>query len=65
MGAAEVETFLSYLASERKVSASTLNQAKAALLFLYKVARRSRRSWKHCAARLGSSPAFATVPAGA
>jgi integron integrase len=36
MGAAEVEAFLSYLASERKVSASTQNQAKAALLFLYK-----------------------------
>jgi integrase len=36
MGAAEVEAFLSYLASDRKVSASTQNQAKAALLFLYK-----------------------------
>lgn len=36
MGAAEVEAFLTYLAVERKVSASTQNQAKAALLFLYK-----------------------------
>ena len=36
MGAAEVEAFLSHLASERKVSASTQNQAKSALLFLYK-----------------------------
>jgi hypothetical protein len=36
MGAAEVEAFLSYLAVERHVSASTQNQAKAALLFLYK-----------------------------
>lgn len=36
MGAAEVEAFLSYLATDRKVSASTQNQAKAALLFLYK-----------------------------
>ena len=36
MGAAEVEAFLSYLAVERKVSSSTQNQAKAALLFLYK-----------------------------
>lgn len=36
MGGAEVEAFLSYLASDRKVSASTQNQAKAALLFLYK-----------------------------
>lgn len=36
MGAAEVEAFLSYLAVERQVSASTQNQAKAALLYLYK-----------------------------
>lgn len=36
MGAVEVETFLSYLAVERQVSASTQNQAKAALLYLYK-----------------------------
>lgn len=36
MGAAEVEAFLSYLATTCNVSASTQNQAKAALLFLYK-----------------------------
>lgn len=36
MGADEVAAFLSYLASERNVSASTQNQAKSALLFLYK-----------------------------
>ncbi len=36
MGAPHVEAFLSHLASERNVSASTQNQAKAALLFLYK-----------------------------
>ncbi len=36
MGAQEVTAFLSYLAVERRVSASTQNQAKAALLFLYK-----------------------------
>jgi len=36
MGAAEVEAFLSHLAVERAVSASTQNQALAALLFLYK-----------------------------
>jgi integron integrase len=35
MGAAEVEAFLSDLAVTRKVSASTQNQARAALLFLY------------------------------
>jgi len=36
MGAAEVEAFLTHLAVERHVSASTQNQAKCALLFLYK-----------------------------
>jgi hypothetical protein len=35
MGAAEVEQFLTYLAVQRHVSASTQNQALAALLFLY------------------------------
>lgn len=36
MGAAEVEAFLSHLAVERSVAASTQNQALAALLFLYR-----------------------------
>lgn len=36
LGAKEVEAFLSYLAVKRNVSASTQNQAKSALLFLYK-----------------------------
>lgn len=36
LGAAEIEAFLSNLAIERNVSASTQNQAKAALLFLYR-----------------------------
>ena len=36
MGTAEVEAFLSHLASERNVSASTQNQALNALVFLYK-----------------------------
>ncbi|HXF08260.1 MAG TPA: integron integrase [Candidatus Acidoferrales bacterium] len=35
MGAAEVGVFLTHLATERQASASTQNQAKAALLFLY------------------------------
>ena len=35
LGAAEVEGFLTHLAVERHVSASTQNQALAALLFLY------------------------------
>jgi integron integrase len=36
MGAVEVESFLSWLATERKVAAATQNQALSALLFLYK-----------------------------
>ncbi len=35
MGATDVESFLTWLAVERQVSASTQNQAKSALLFLY------------------------------
>lgn len=36
MGAAEVEPFLTYLATERHVSSSTQNQALSAILFLYR-----------------------------
>ena len=36
MGAPEVEAFLSMMANERKVSASTHNQALSAILFLYR-----------------------------
>jgi len=36
MGAPEVEAFLTMLATERRVSASTHNQALSALLFLYR-----------------------------
>jgi len=36
MGKAEIQAFLSHLAVDRAVSASTQNQAKAALLFLYR-----------------------------
>ncbi|MFZ2405981.1 MAG: integron integrase [Methylobacter sp.] len=36
MGALEVETFLTYLATQRHVSSSTQNQALSAILFLYR-----------------------------
>lgn len=36
MGAPEIEAFLTMLATERKVSTSTHNQALGALLFLYR-----------------------------
>jgi hypothetical protein len=42
MGAAEVTAFLSGLATERCVSASTQNQALAALLFLYSTVLETR-----------------------
>lgn len=45
MGAAEVEQFLTWLAVERKVSASTQNQAKAALLFLYREVLQINLPW--------------------
>lgn len=45
MGAPEVEAFLSHLASDRKVSSSTQNQAKAALLFLYDKVLKVRLPW--------------------
>src|SRR5438046_1106567 len=37
MGAAEISQFLTWLAVDRRVSASIQNQALSALLFLYKV----------------------------
>lgn len=45
MGAPEVEAFLSDLAVERTVSASTQNQAKSALLFLYKEVLQIELPW--------------------
>ncbi|MFT3820265.1 MAG: phage integrase N-terminal SAM-like domain-containing protein [Rubrivivax sp.] len=45
MGVAEVTAFLSYLASGRGVSPSTQNQAKSALLFLYKEVLQVELPW--------------------
>jgi integron integrase len=45
MGAEEVRDFLSYLALERNVSASTQSQAKSALLFLYRDVLRIELPW--------------------
>lgn len=45
MGAPEVEAFLTNLAVERSVSASTQNQAKSALLFLYKEVLEADLAW--------------------
>ena len=65
MGAAEVEAFLTHLAVERGVAAATQNQAKAALLFLYRevlgvqlpwldevvAAKRARHACRWCSRR--------------
>ncbi len=45
MGEAEVKEFLTYLAVERNVAASTQNQALSALLFLYKVVLERPLEW--------------------
>jgi integron integrase len=45
MGVAEVEDFLTHLAVTRNVSASTQNQAKSALLFLYKEVLEMELPW--------------------
>lgn len=45
MGAEEVRDFLSHLAVERNVSASTQNQAKSALLFLYREVLQIELPW--------------------
>ncbi len=45
MGAAEVEAFLSYLASERNVAAATQAQALSAVLFLYKAVLGTELPW--------------------
>lgn len=45
MGAREVEAFLTHLAVDRQVSASTQNQALAAILFLYRDVLDSELPW--------------------
>jgi len=45
MGAAEVEAFLTHLAVAKRVSASTQNQAKSAVLLLYKTVLGKSLPW--------------------
>ena len=45
MGAQEIEAFLTHLAVKGKASASTQNQAKGALLFLYRVVLEQELPW--------------------
>jgi integron integrase len=45
MGGAEVEAYLTHLAVKNRVSASTQNQAKSALLFLYRIVLEQQLPW--------------------
>ena len=45
LGAAEIEAFLTYLAVEGQVAASTRNQAKCAILFLYREVLAQELPW--------------------
>ena len=51
LGAADVEAFLSHLAVEGRVAAATQNQAKAALLFLYREVLKVELPWLDNVAR--------------
>lgn len=51
MGDVEINTFLSHLATEGHVAASTQNQALAALLFLYQDVLGMRVPWLECLVR--------------
>ena len=61
MGAAELESFLTYLAVARKVSASTQNQALQALLFLYRQVLCMELPWLESVVRARVSRHIPTV----
>ena len=61
MGAPEVEAFLSYLANERNVAASTQNQALSALLFLYRDVLKVELPWLQNVDRVQRPPKLPVV----
>ena len=61
MGQAEVEAFLSWLATERQVAVSTHRQALSALLFLYQQVLGQRLPWMDDIARPQRKPRLPTV----
>ena len=61
MGAAEVEEFLTHLAVAGKVSASTQNQAKSALLFLYREVLAMELPWLDDVAKAKSAKRLPVV----
>lgn len=61
MGKPEIEAFLSYLAVDRKVSASTQNQAMSALLFLYREVLDMQPAWLEDVVRARRPPRLPVV----
>lgn len=61
LGAAEVEAFLSHFAVDRNVSASTQNQALAAILFLYQKVLELELPWLDSVVRAKKSHYLPTV----
>lgn len=61
MGAEEIRAYLTYLAVERKVAASTQNQALSALLFLYRIVLRQNLPWVDAFERVQRPPKVPVV----
>lgn len=61
MGAKEVEAFLTHLAVNGNVAASTQNQALTAILFLYKEVLKIELSWLDGVTRAKKSPRLPVV----
>jgi integron integrase len=61
LGAPEVQAFLSHLAMDRGVSASTQNQAKAALLFMYRQVLAADLPWLEEVAQAKRKPKLPVV----
>ena len=61
MGGPEVAAFLSYLANERDVAASTQNQALSALLFLYREVLKIELPWLQNVDRVQRPPKLPVV----
>jgi site-specific recombinase XerD len=61
LGARDISAFLTHLAVEKHVSASTRNQALASILFLYKVVLERELEWLDDVARAKRSQRLPTV----
>ncbi len=58
MGAPEITAFLTYLAVDQNVAASTQNQARAALLFLYREVLKMAPGHRRRARQKAQAPAY-------